>query len=171
VRKVKAILLLLILVVNASGFYVYYIIQLHRIHIEMRKALQLRPDNELEVLVLTQREFEDARVEEHEVKVHGKMYDIARIKSEGDKVKIYCLHDEKEDDLLAFVDELVSRPIDKTSSITTSAFQFLSLIFIIPDDETSPLRISSTTQNEAGYFFNLTEFISVPSPPPPWRRQ
>jgi hypothetical protein len=169
VRKVKAILLLAILVINASGFYVYYVVQLQMIHVEMRRALQQKPDKELEVLVLTREEFAEARVEEHEVKVDGKMYDIARTKPDGDKIKIFCLHDAKEDDLLAFLDEIVSRPINQTNSMANSAFQFLSLIFIIPEEYNSESIIVSTFQNAARYFFNLIEFCSTPSSPPPWR--
>jgi hypothetical protein len=169
VRKVKAILLLVILVINASGFYVYYAVQLQMIHNEMRRALQQKPDKELEILVLTREEFAEARVEEHEVKVDGRMYDIARTRPDGDMIKIFCLHDANEDDLMAFLDEIVSRPIDQTHSMANSAFQFISLIFIIPEEHRSVSTIVFTSQNAARYFFNLIEFCSTPSSPPPWR--
>lgn len=135
----------------------------------MRKALQERPDNELEKLILTQAEFEEAKVEEHEIKVHGKMYDIARVRAEGDKLKIFCLHDAKEDNLIAFLDELVTRPIDKTNSMATSAFQFLSLIFIVPAGYTSIFLVVLPIEIEIYYLLNLTESLSIPLSPPPWR--
>ena len=65
--------MLVILLVNGTGFYVYYILQLRIIKAEMRQALKLRPDNELEILNLSQKQFENALVEEDEIRIAGKM--------------------------------------------------------------------------------------------------
>jgi hypothetical protein len=83
-----------ILFINSTGFYVYYILQLKRIHAEMREQMKHLPADQLDVLHLSYQEFLDARVEEHEVKVKGKMYDIARIEQSGDRVTVFGLHDE-----------------------------------------------------------------------------
>lgn len=127
--------MLLILLANGAGFYVYYVIQLQQIHQEMRTRLKYLPDSELEVLVLTRAQYEEAKVEEHEVKVEGKMYDIARVQTSGDVVKIFCLHDEKEDDLLALLAELISKPMKDQSSIPLAVMTFITMSFILQDND------------------------------------
>lgn len=97
----------------------------------MREQLKYLPEDQLEVLFLSDQEFRDARVDDHEVKVKGKMYDIARIESSGDRLKIYCIHDELEDNFLHLFAELVSKPIEDTSSFPTTVIDFINLNFLL----------------------------------------
>ena len=62
----------------------------------MKAKLRTLPDEELEILVMRQENFNKARVEEDEMEVLGKMYDIARIKESGDTVIVYALQDAEE---------------------------------------------------------------------------
>src|SRR5687768_14442658 len=100
-----------ILAVNGTGFYVYYFLSLQNIRREMRERLKLTADEELEILTLVAEDYKQAIADDHEVKVNGKMYDVARIKTLGDSVVVYCTHDEKEDDLLAFAAAIFSMPL------------------------------------------------------------
>lgn len=152
---------------NGAGFYVYYVLQLQQIRMEMRHALKQIPDHLLECIKLSNNDFEQAKVEDHEVKVGGKMYDIARIRIKDDSVYVYCLHDEKEDDLIALVDYLVSCPVGKKDSMPGVVIHFLSLTFLIPVTEfelkkANVAEAASTPYTVCTYSF----FKEINSPPP-----
>jgi Fic family protein len=159
--------MLVILLVNGTGFYIYYIIQLQSIKAEMRQALKRRPDHELEILTLTQRQFEDALVEEDEIRVAGKMYDIARIERSGDDLRIYCLHDEKEENLLALLQEIVSKPLKDRSSMPVAIMDFLALNFILPFEDIVFKNSSTAIQSGSFYQLPLDKFFHDILTPPP----
>lgn len=166
VKRIYAILLLAILTVNAMGFYLYYALQLQKIHAEMREALKFSPEHELEVLELSHAGYKNAKVDDHEVRVKGKMYDIARIKVLKDSVVIFCVHDEKEDDLLAFVAEIISKPLNTKDSMPGVIIQFLSLMFITPCNEIQ-LQALASEQGLTDYLISSSEiFLFRISPPP-----
>lgn len=159
-------MILSILLINTAGFYVYYAVQLRQIRTEMRLTLRLRPDDQLEVLRLTKKKYTEARVDEHEVRVNGKMYDIARMKISEDSVIVYALHDEKEDDLLTLMGEIISKPLKDRSSMPVEIVQFLTLLFVQPQSATDFFSV------KAGIFVSEYRFsIQVATPvmdsPPP----
>lgn len=152
---------------NGAGFYVYYVLQLQQIRMEMRGALKQTPDHLLDKFTLSQKDFKEAKVEDHEVMVDGKMYDIARVQMRSDSVFVYCLHDEKEDDLLILVDYLVSCPVTKKDSIPGVVMRFLSLTFLIPSTHFGLPERSLTPVNFAPYTFDIKLFArEIHSPPP-----
>ncbi|MFZ6011154.1 MAG: hypothetical protein ACOYXT_12480 [Bacteroidota bacterium] len=166
-KKIGAISVILIFLCNGAGFYVYYCLQLQQIRSEMREALKLRPDHELEILQLTIQQFEEASVDENEILFNGKMYDIARVEKAEKEVKIYCLHDEKEDSLLTLLDEVVSKPMKHKDSLPGQIFQFISLIYVVPPEE-----IVFETQFFGEYLISRYEFSiqdfhrDIMTPPP-----
>jgi len=154
---------------NGAGFYVYYFVKLQQIRMEMREALKFLPEHQLDVLKMTENEFRVARVEEHEVKVNGRMYDIACIAAKGDSVTVYGKHDEKEDNLIALLDHVITAPMkakDPTSSVTTT---FILLIFIKPASVALIFSRMEVTQPVTFYFFHTKTFNHSPDSPPPWR--
>ena len=57
----------------------------------MHALLATLPDEDLELVILTPAEFKQARVEEHEIKVDGNMFDIARVVEKDSKLYVYAL--------------------------------------------------------------------------------
>jgi hypothetical protein len=166
-KRAGTILILVILLSNGTGFYVYYFLRLQDIRAEMRERLKLLPDEELEVLTLTREEYRKSVVEENEVKVNGKMYDVARVKISGRIVRVYCVHDEKEDNLLAFAAELLSAPMKEKPSVPVQIFQFIGLNFILPTSDFDINNSGALVSIATPYGFALTEVCIQPSAPPP----
>jgi hypothetical protein len=168
VKKVVSILVLLILLVNAAGFYAYYVVQLTRIHSQAREALSLRPDNELQILILSNDAYQGSIVEEGEIRVNGKMYDVARIVETRDSVKVYALHDGKEDGLQRFLNEIVSKPLNGKSTVPNTVVLYLSLVFIKP---AHPIIIRTSDQQKfltTAYRFSVKPAVLLQETPPPW---
>jgi hypothetical protein len=127
VKRSAAILFLSVFLLNIAGTYVYFLLRLQEIKAEMREALKSKPTQELDVLELTVAEFQSARVDEHEIKVNGKMYDLARVEKKGDCLLVYCLHDEAEDNLLTLLDSILKNASKDKKPVPGSALAQLLL--------------------------------------------
>jgi hypothetical protein len=166
VKKLFSRFCLMLLLMQVAGGYIYFWARLSVIRQEMRQQLRHRPDDQLTLLVLTQDEFKKARVDDHEVKVDGKMFDIARYEVENDTVKIYALHDRAEDNLLAFVNELIRRSAHDKKPVPTQLIQLVSLIFI-PCQQVELTHRQLSVHHHTPYRFPSTGFITEVENPPP----
>lgn len=166
VKKTIVILFLNILLLQVAGSYVYFIVRLSGIRNEMREQLKHKPDEELTLLTLTSQEFRKAKVDDHEVKVNGKMYDIARIFVKNDKVLVYALHDEAEDNLLALLNEMVKRSSNDKKPVPSQLIQLLTLIFV-PVESLSLQNSSTIFIYSTAYSETLLSFFSIIDSPPP----
>lgn len=165
-KKFAAILVLTILLAHFAGYAVYFMVRMGQIRHEMRRELSLLPLRELTRFEFTLKEYHEAKVDDHEIKVEGKMYDIARMDFSGDRVIIYGKHDEAEDNLLAFFNEVFSRSWKDTQSSPTSLTSFLTLTFII--EPCLALQVEPVDQNHNTRLQLNPHSISLAleSPPP-----
>ena len=167
VKKIFSIILVSLLLFNFAGLFLYFSVQLFRIHQEMKAKLRTIPDEKLEIFVMTLESFNNARVEEDEMELCGKMYDIARIKEQGETVKVYALYDAAEDNLLAFMDAVVKRPLQDKTSTPAQILQFISLTFLPPGQHPLfSLETCVVTANTHYVFSNFCCPLSIESPPP-----
>jgi hypothetical protein len=132
----------------------------------MRAQLKELPSEKLQLLKLSPTAFKEAKVDEHEIKVNGKMYDISRIEKAGDTLLVYCLHDEAEDNLLAFLNKILSLPL-KDKNAPSQVLKFTSLTFILPSTPNfHPLPGIQSSTNTL-YKVGISTFVpSLDSPPP-----
>lgn len=133
----------------------------------MRAALKRKPDHELDILVLSRQAYAEAKVEEHEIRVNGKMYDVARTKVSGNRVTVYCLHDEAEDDLMGFFAEIIGTPLEENSPVPDEILEFISMDFIAPENLIT-CGYTNEAQNQTRYFFPLKMSTLHVTTPPPW---
>lgn len=124
------------------------------------------PDEEFEVFTFTQEEYLLVRVNDHEVKIDGKMYDHSAPKFEKGKVVLYGKHDEAEDNLIGFLKEVVNNTSKDQKPVPSQLLTFFSLTFI----SQPPLAIDPVFKSEKLFGFYLASLISqnypVESPPP-----
>jgi len=166
VKRSLCILFLGILLIQVSGCYVYFIARLTAIRIEMREQLNHLPDDQLTLLTLTTEEYQKAKVDDHEVKVNGKMYDIARLTVQKDKVLVYAIHDAAEDDLLSFLDEIVKRSTNDKKPVPSQLVQLLTLIFL-PTENQLPVNSSVAFIHATKYTLSYLAFARLIDSPPP----
>ncbi len=165
-KKLFGITLLSLLLLQAAGCYVYFIARLTAIRIEMREQLNHLPDDQLTLLTLTFEEYQKAKVDDHEVKVNGKMYDIARLIVQKDKVLVYAKHDEAEDNLLSFLDEIVKRSTNDKKPVPSQLEQLLTLIFL-PTENQLPVNSSVALIHATEYTRSFLAFDRMIDSPPP----
>ena len=133
----------------------------------MRAKLRVLPDDQLEILMLSREGYKESRVDDHEVRVKGKMYDVARVETTRDSVRIYCLYDEKEDSLIALCTELIGKPLESGSSLPGAILKFIGLHFIVFEDAMSFTSARFPIAELCGYTFNTcTPDSEIATPPP-----
>jgi hypothetical protein len=167
VKRGSAIFLLVILLVNSVGFYVYYIVQLKQIRWEMQMALAFAPEEKLEKISLTYKQYQLSKVDDHEIRIYDKMYDIGRIKITGDSVLVYCIHDTKEENLMAFLDEITSKPLIGKHAVPSYLIHFLVLVFLQPHGDHRFQNNGVSITRSIHYNFNKDLFSNCVNTPPP----
>jgi hypothetical protein len=166
-KRIPALVLLAILLVNTTGFYVYYVIALQRIHKEMRAKLRTLPDEKLSRLVLSREVYEGSLVEDDEIKLNGKMYDIARSTLGKDSVILYAMHDEKEENFLTFANEIISKPFKQDSAVTGSVLHFIALVFLPGQEITTTHSDGRAVAHQSNYIFSFKVLSLQHEVPPP----
>ena len=165
-RKPSAIVFLVLLLANGLGFYVYYVLELWQIKKEMRETLRTLPDEKLEVLTLTMEQYQNALVEDGEIKVNGKMYDVARVSHRDGLIKVFCLHDSKEDNLFLMLGEIVAKPLHNNHKIPDIAVAYFSLIFITATILTLISPDGCSNRLPLYQFSPTTSHLEISLPPP-----
>jgi hypothetical protein len=166
IKRGLSILVLCLFLAHFAGFYIYFFIQLKQLRSEMRAQLKNLPADQLQCIKLSNEEYKKAKVEEHEVKVDGKMYDIARIQFKADTVFVYGIHDRAEDSLLAFLDKILSLPL-KDKSAPNQVLKFTALTFIVPVIFQHNISRCIIPIEETAYLLSDSTFIQLPDSPPP----
>lgn len=95
----------------------------------MHARIRTLPAEQLAVITLSFEKFEEAIEDEHEIEYEGKMYDVARVEKRGGQILVYCLHDETEESILAFLDKVLVSPLNGEQT-PASLIQFFSLTYI-----------------------------------------
>jgi len=138
-----------------------------QIHQEMRSKLKELPAGQLDILHLSAEQYTQSLRGDDEIEVSEKMYDIARVETQGNIVTVYCLQDVAEDNLLSFLDEVLKNANHDAQQPSSSLFQFNFLSFILPSkitlDRTSLCNISHYTS----YLVYDNSFITSLNTPPP----
>jgi hypothetical protein len=166
-KRSFSITLIVLFLLNFVGVYLYFGIRLFQIRTEMRAALRDLPKEKLETFSMSQEEFEKVLVDEHEIKMKGRMYDIARIERDHQRIIVYALHDEAEDNLLSFLDEIAKRPLRDKKSPPSQILRFIALTFLPPSKASLSDRDGKILKLNTKYTFNHSNIArSIESPPP-----
>jgi hypothetical protein len=103
-KKVLAVFILLSVLFNSAGYYIMYELDRYLVRTEVNSLLEHGIfDNALSVFAIYDPPSDPSfrRVDEHEIIYHNNLYDVAREVITGKTVKFYCLHDKKEEKLIA----------------------------------------------------------------------
>lgn len=171
-RNLVAIALLFFMLLQAAGYIVVFEIQKHGIRREIKQQIKAGvPQAELVLFKICEEKPDPAfqRVDEHEFRYDGKMYDIVRQESHGDRTWYYCLADEKETQLFAHLEELVKRGMNQNPEQQQRLERLLNicgLLFFSPGDELA-CREAIAEMALSNDCFELKNWITSPPTPPP----
>ncbi len=114
-KKSYAILFLLILVIAQFGYYIYNMYQIH----EAKETARLEILKQIPEQLLTKIQLQDNtgiqwEEEGREFILNNNMYDVVRIKHEGDKTYLYCYSDKNETGLLEKLESAIKENTDNS---------------------------------------------------------
>jgi hypothetical protein len=135
-----------------------------QIHVSVEEKIARSLEN-LEKVNLSILEYEQLRIDESEVMVEGKLYDVAALEIYNDSVTLYVLHDEDEENLLALMDSFLEKNSQrqKSSRVLLKYFSsvYLASSFTLPF--ASVEDVCSQSLNDDPY---LSVSPSIATPPP-----
>ena len=127
-KKVFAIAIIMVFALHFAGWYAYFGARLMAIHHQMREQLRQLPNEKLQLIQLTPAELKNALRESDEMEWEDKMYDIARMEVKDNICQVYALHDEAEDSLLGFLDEVLRRSNSDKKPVPPQLIAFIQTI-------------------------------------------
>jgi hypothetical protein len=171
-RRALSIALLFVMLFQTAGYFFVFKTQQHKIRREIKQQIKAGvPEAELVLFKILEGKPNPAfqRVEEHEFRHDGKMYDIVRQESHGDTTWYFCLADEKETRLFANLDELVKQDMAGNPQHRKQVDELLRLLGVLYfSHKIADFFVCSNSQRAATFFcFSLKTWDFSPATPPP----
>jgi hypothetical protein len=159
-------ILLLVFCLQFTGFYFYCAFRLIEIQREVRYQLQFLQEEKLEHFAMSHAQFAKAKHGDDELRIRGRMYDIARIEAAGDSLHIFALHDEAEDNLLSFLSTVVSRTTHDKKPLPPSLYSLLTLVYLPCEFSYSEVTVDKLRVRTPYFDFSTEASKILPFQPP-----
>ena len=159
-RKVVAFILLLMFLFNSMGYY--FLFQFHKYEVSRNRQLSDRFSPDLVVLTVSNIDKTAGfkRIDENEIRLNGKLYDVIKEVRKGSLSVFYCFRDTKEENILIAMKNVNS---DRDHS---SCFGFMFTLamplysFILSHRSTSKVTFPQ-------FSVRLNSCLTFPLSPPP----
>lgn len=166
-KRLYAIVLLAVCGFAMGGAYLYFAVRLVHIRQSMREQLAALPAEELDCVELHAEDFIRCRVDGHELKIGSRMFDIARIEHDGDKILVYGLYDEAEDNLLVLLNTVILRLHEDENPLPVSLLALLTQVYTVPQGVALVRPAIRCQTTEVPYLRNFSSFQPKKHTPPP----
>ena len=134
----------------------------------MRAEMVRSSSDQLQKIILTINQYNQAKEGDDEVEWKDFMYDIASIKLKGDHVEILALRDDLETELLSFAARIIQFSSGDSKAPPSALMQYISLSFTLPSNAISiEIRVSYDIIHYTLYQRNESNPISSIILPPP----
>ncbi len=167
--RIISILLSFLIILNSSGYVFIYIERLASNKQKMELLISSQKNLSLfEKFIFTEKEF-SSKIKWHskiEFELNGKMYDIAKVNKTNERVIVYCIQDEKEDELISSFEKVNKTNSEKDKLHFTQTYNTSNLIAVENKLFLSE-KIRNVTALSGDYFNNYRSvFLQSPTPPP-----
>ena len=165
-KKFVSAALLIVLLIHLVGFYAYFVVRLGQIRQQMRETIVQLPASEFEIFVFALEEYEQVKVNDHEVKINGRMYDHSKPVFKDGMVTLYAKYDEAENNLIGFLEEVIETANQDHQKVPIQLISFLQLHFV------TPLQLTLSLPDEKIDFSHglseklILQFRQIDTPPP-----
>lgn len=168
-------LLLLLLFQTASHLFVFKI-QQYQIRKEIKRQIKAGVPEEELILLKIPHSLEISpnnkfkRIEEHEFRYLGEMYDVVKQEQHGDTTWYYCLWDEKESELFAQLDEQVAQHMHQNQEQKKQhewLDRLLGTLYLTEHQHYLFLNFINKAPGTGYYSFIIKNWLEVPPTPPP----
>jgi hypothetical protein len=169
-KRVIYILLSFLIILNSSGYVLIYVERLANNKRNIESIIASSKDfSVFEKFIFTKMDYENKLKwnDEKEFEMSGNMYDIAQVEIENNQVIVYCIQDEKEEELNSNFEKVNKANTTKDkihfSQTLSNAFNLIA----IENDIYRQEKISDITTISGSYFNKYgSVFLQSPTPPP-----
>ncbi len=130
-KKIGFIVLLSILLLQTGGLWLIYKAQQYYVQNEMEESLNNK-ETIFQNLSLSLNDFQKDKVNDHEVSINGKMYDIKSINIKGNKVELLAVNDIKEESIIEKINRSLNNGDQQNQELPNHIFKILTLFYISP---------------------------------------
>ncbi len=170
-KRVVSILLAVLLVFNSVGFVLVYYQLKYFFKKEAKASLSLYVPEKLLTNIIISNDGENPGIEwidDGEIKVNGKMFDIVKREIQGNNTVLICVSDDRENKLNEVFEESFNNSFNPSASKTSSVNVLKNLIKNALAPETENYLIISGKQRPLTFILEevLDPFLEVLTPPP-----
>jgi hypothetical protein len=175
-KRALSIIFILIFLHNLAGVYLFFIIQKHQIRTEIRNQIrQDFPISRCIKLSISLKDYQNPqlfqRIDKHEFRWKGKMYDIVRNEKTENFMVFYCILDERENKLWERLEENIEEYLQQNPQKEKEKNGLISQLLkeYLPSDSFE-YQLSKTHKISYPKLINTPDLtfqaIQVPFPPP-----
>ena len=173
-KKIIVILVSFLLLLNSFGYiFVYFLVRQNLKSEAMEKLRNYKGDEELIVITIAKNSLNCSgndyeMIDEHEIRYKGKMYDIYKQVENENNINLYCVCDEKENNL----DRAFYLCIKELTSSNTSQPALRNIVMnkispgILYKTDNLFIRSIGKLIFSPNQYFLLNIYPDIPDPPP-----
>ncbi len=165
-KKAAFISLITILLLQAGGLL--FLFQIQQVRIQKSALHQLDSGSEkAKQIVLSKAGFNSAKINDHELRMNGKLYDFRYISHSSEQVILNVLHDASEENLIDWIEALVTSEGNQHGDLPAHLVKLLTTTYLITDTE--PVSFLHTVNEYSFFRFDEQEvsFAGDQDSPPP----
>ncbi len=155
-----------ILLLQTGGLWLVYKAQQYYVRNQMEESLNNK-ETIFQKLSLSLNDFQKDKINDHEVSINGKMYDIKSISIKKNKVELLAVNDLKEESIIEKINRSLNDGNQQNQELPNHLFKLLTLFYISPATDRNFLF----QQKQQNIWQSLYEIIishepGISSPPP-----
>lgn len=163
-RRLFSFLFLIVFIWQLAGFFVYFEIERYHVRKNIKRAIKHSlPQNEFKQFNFTKNEFRELTwINDHEFKMHGRLYDVVKKYKNDSGYSISCIDDIQETRLFAQLDEATASNLNNQpeKAPLKSFVKLFQMAYLEPDSvfwNNEEVDFQSRTNNFQ-YQSNFSEF-------------
>ena len=152
---------------QTGGLWLIYKTEQYCVQNEMEESLNSK-ETIFQKLSLSLNDFQKDKINDHEISINGKMFDIKSISVKGNKVELLALNDSKEESIIENINKSGNNGDQQNQELPTRLFKLLALFYISPSTDHNFLfykKQQNILQSLCEIFISYKSGVSSP---PPW---
>ncbi|MBK7853422.1 MAG: hypothetical protein IPJ66_20445 [Bacteroidetes bacterium] len=165
-KKATYISLLTILLLQAGGLLLLF--QIQQVRIQKSALHQLDSGSgKTEQIVLSEADFNSSKINDHELRMNGKLYDFRYISNSSGQIILNVFHDASEENLIDWIEALATSDGQQQGDLPAHLVKLLTTTYLITDTE--PVSFLHTVNEYSFFRFDerAVSFARDQDSPPP----
>ncbi len=165
-KKLTAISLLILLIFQSSGVVMVLDWLQQIVQHEMWNPSKQEASH-LQKMTLSVAVFESSKINPHEIKIDGLLYDLHSVKQHGNVVEVWAVNDVKEESILSYIKKLTENPTKSDNKNSHHILKLLTAIYL-PVQLNFQCKLKLMPEKQYCLFFEsiLTASKEIWLPPP-----